>query len=133
MRVRLVGGASRHSDVVRVATRRKPRVDDVRKFGAVGDGKTLNTSAIRRAIDHCTPGGVVRVPAGVFQSGAIFLKSDMTLHLEAGVVLLGSADPKDYPVRRYRFGGKEKSCYASLINTPMRRADDGATSPSPSP
>jgi polygalacturonase len=117
VRACLAGGASCESDVVRIATKRKPRVEDIRTFDAVGDGKTLNTAAIQRAIDHCAPGGVVRVPAGVFVSGAIFLKSDMTLHLDKGAVLLGSADPEDYPVMRYRFEGKEKPCYASLVNT----------------
>ena len=52
-------------------------------FGAVGDGKTLNTAAIQNAIDTCTSagGGQVIVPAGRFLSGTICLKSNVELHL----------------------------------------------------
>ena len=54
---------------------------------------------------------------GIFLSGAIFLKSNMTLYLEDGAVLMGSPDTKDYPLMEYRFEGMEKLCYASLVNT----------------
>jgi polygalacturonase len=93
-------------------------VFEVTAYGAAGDGKTLNTHAIQAAIEACSPGGVVRIPAGVFLCGAIFLKSELTLHLDEGAVLLGSLYAKDYPVMRYRFEGRETNCYASLINTP---------------
>ncbi|MFK0009328.1 glycosyl hydrolase family 28 protein [Paenarthrobacter sp. NPDC090520] len=68
-------------------------------YKAVGDGQTLNTRAIQKAIDTCrTPGCTVVVPAGTFKTGAIFLHSDMTLELEDGARLLGSDDPADYPL-----------------------------------
>ena len=118
VRARVAVGSPLKSDTVRIATNPRTQVFDITKFGAAGDGKTLNTRAIQAVIDACGAGGVVRVPAGVFLSGAIFLKSDMTLHLDEGAVLLGSPDPKDYPVMKYRSEGKEKPCYASLINTP---------------
>ena len=56
-------------------------------FGAMGDGKTLNTEAIQAAIEACTAsgGGRVTVPAGKFLSGTIQLKSNVDLHLESGV------------------------------------------------
>lgn len=117
VRARLVTGEVLQSDVIRVATKGTPEVFDVTKYGAVGDGTTLNTGAIQSAIDACSVGGVVRIPAGVFVCGAIFLKSDMTLYLEKDAVLLGSTNPKDYPVMTYRSEGREKPCYASLINT----------------
>ena len=46
-------------------------------FGAVADGKTVNTKAIQSAIDACVAvgGGTVTVPAGVFVTGTIWLKS----------------------------------------------------------
>ena len=68
-------------------------------FGAVGDGKTLNTSAIQQAIDACTAagGGCVLVPAGDYLSGTIRLKSNVELHLESGAVLIASLDPADMP------------------------------------
>ncbi|WP_426004572.1 glycosyl hydrolase family 28 protein [Paenarthrobacter sp. NyZ202] len=70
-------------------------------YKAVGDGQTLNTAAIQKAIDTCrTPGCTVVVPAGTFTTGALFLHSDMTLHLEEGARLLGSDRPEDYPLEK---------------------------------
>ncbi len=89
----------------------------VTDFGAVGDGKTLNTRAIQSAIDACEENGKVVIPAGTFLSGAICLKSNMTFELEEDALLLGSEEPSDYPVEIYRFQGEEKKRYSSLINT----------------
>lgn len=86
-------------------------------FGAVGDGLTLNTAALQRAIDACGAGESVCIPAGVFRTGALFLHSDMTLHLAQGAVLLGSEDTADYPVLPYAFEGRRGHSYASLLNT----------------
>lgn len=97
----------------------------IESYGAVGDGRTLNTRAIQAAIDDCGAGGRVVVPAGCFVTGALFLKSDMTLYLEEGAVLLGSADPGDYPLMQYRWEGREALCYASLINTRDMDAETG--------
>lgn len=68
------------------------------KYGATGDGNTLNTVAIQKAIDEChqTGGGKVLFPAGRFLSGTIVLKDNVTLHLEKNAVLLGSTDLADY-------------------------------------
>ena len=68
-------------------------------FGAVGDGKTLNTAAIQNAIDTCTAqgGGRVLIPAGSFLSGTIRLRSNVDLHLESGAELISSLDPADIP------------------------------------
>jgi polygalacturonase len=78
---------------------------DVRAFGAAGDGQTLDTVALQRAVDACAAvgGGTVRFPAGTYLSGTVVLKSNVTLRLEAGAVLLGSPDPKDYPPRTPSF------------------------------
>ena len=118
VRARVKSGQPLQSNTLRCATRPQPRVFDITTYGAAGDGKTLNTHAIQAAIDACSPGGLVRIPAGVFLSGALFLKSAMTLHLDDGAVLLGSLNPKEYPLLKYRFEGRETNCYASLINTP---------------
>ncbi|HTD93079.1 MAG TPA: glycosyl hydrolase family 28 protein, partial [Chitinophagaceae bacterium] len=74
------------------------RVYNIRDFGAVGDGKTLNTVAIQKAIDACynAKGGTVLIPAGDFLSGTLELKSEVTIHLSAGGKLLGSPRREDY-------------------------------------
>lgn len=71
---------------------------DVRLFGARGDGQALDTVAINRAIDACAAagGGVVRLPAGRYLSGTVRLKSNVTLALDAGAVLVGTADLDQY-------------------------------------
>lgn len=98
-------------------TKTKGTVTDVTAHGAVGDGKTLNTNAIQAAIDACPSGGIVRVPAGVFLSGALRLKSDLTLEIAKEGAFKGSKDPKDYlPLVRNRFEGWEVETYASLLN-----------------
>ena len=72
---------------------------DVAKYGAVGNGKTLCTTAIQRAVDACAAagGGTVHFPAGKYVSGAIFLKSDVTLNIGQGATLLASTNFDDFP------------------------------------
>ncbi|TRX48705.1 glycoside hydrolase family 28 protein [Fulvivirga sp. M361] len=70
----------------------------VTDFGAVADGKTLNTEAIQNAIDaaHKLKGGIVVFTEGKFLSGSLVLKSDVRLLFEKGSVLLGSTHPGHY-------------------------------------
>lgn len=72
---------------------------DVTKFRAVGDGITMNTAFIQRAIDECSlsGGGEVRFPAGTFLTGTLYMKDNVTLSLSKNTVLLGSTNLKDYP------------------------------------
>ncbi len=72
---------------------------DVADYGAKGDGKTLCTGSIQKAIDQCSSqgGGTVCFPPGRYLSGTICLKSNVTLRLDSGCRLLGSKDLKDYP------------------------------------
>lgn len=72
---------------------------DVYDEGAKGDGVTLDTESIQRAIDRChnAGGGRVYLHNGKFLSGTIYLKSYVTLHIESGAVLLGSNQTDDYP------------------------------------
>ena len=86
-------------------------------FGADPLGEEICTEAIQRAIDLCPKDGEVLIPKGNFLSGALFLKSDMTLRLAEGARLCGSRRPEDFPLMTYRYEGKEQVCYASLINT----------------
>ena len=71
-------------------------VFDVRAFGAKGDGKTLDTPAINRTIEAAAAagGGTVRFPAGSYRCFSIHLKSNISLYLEPGAIIL-AADPKD--------------------------------------
>ncbi|MEJ7664679.1 MAG: glycosyl hydrolase family 28 protein [Hymenobacter sp.] len=70
----------------------------VKSYGAVADGRTVVTAAIQKAVDACTKagGGTVEVPAGTYIIGTVFLKSNVTLHLDNGAVLKGSPNLTDY-------------------------------------
>src|SRR5664279_4714909 len=74
------------------------KVFDVREFGAKGDGKTLDTAAIQKALDECgnAGGGIVRLPAGTYLSKPIFLHSRMTLQLDASAVLQATDERADF-------------------------------------
>lgn len=71
---------------------------NITKYGAIADAETVNTKAIQEAIDDASKagGGIVLVPSGQFVSGALFLKSNVELHLEKGARLLGSTNRLDY-------------------------------------
>ncbi len=71
---------------------------DVTKYGAIGDGKTLNTTFIQKAIDDCTKsgGGKVVFPAGIYLSGTIELRDNVTLYLKKDARLLGTTDIEQY-------------------------------------
>jgi len=75
-------------------------VFDVMDYGAVGDGVAMDTKAIQAAIEACTSagGGKVYLHNGKFLSGTLYLKSNVTLYVEAGAVLLGSTNLAEYPV-----------------------------------
>ena len=86
-------------------------------YHACGDGKTLNTATLQRAIDDCGEGECVYLPAGVYMTGALNLHSHMTLWVDEGAVLQGTENPADYlPKIWSRFEGKEQECYRSLLN-----------------
>lgn len=72
-------------------------------FGAVGDGQTLNTAAIQKAIDAvaATGGGTCFVPPGCYLTGTVFLKDNATLELAPGARLLGSPRIEDYAFVRW--------------------------------
>lgn len=80
---------------------------DIVKYGAVNDGKTLNTKAVQQAIDACNTkgGGTVIVPTGEFVIGTVYLKSNVNLYLETGAVLKGSPNLNDYaPYNEVHYG-----------------------------
>ncbi len=73
----------------------------ISEMGAVGDGATLNTAIIQKAIDACAAngGGSVIISGGRYLTGTIILKENVDLHLAADGVLLGSPRCEDYPER----------------------------------
>mgnify|MGYP000100578260 CR=1 FL=1 len=86
-------------------------------FWARGDGKTKNTAALQRAIDACSAGDAVYIPAGIYLTGALRLHSNMELYLDEGAILQGTAEIVDYQPRiPSRFEGTEMRCYSSLLN-----------------
>ncbi len=70
---------------------------NVRTFGAAGDGTTLDTAAINKAIDAAAAagGGTVYFPAGTYASYSIHLKSNISLYLEQGATLLAADAPPE--------------------------------------
>lgn len=73
-------------------------VFNVREYGAAGDGQTLDTEAIDKAIAECAKagGGQVLVPPGTYLSGTVHLKSNVTLKLDAGARIVGTEDLAQY-------------------------------------
>ena len=71
----------------------------IKEYGAVGDGLTLNTEIIQKAIDDChaSGGGRVTFDGGVYMTGRIYMKSNVELHIASSGVLLGSPECSDYP------------------------------------
>ncbi|MGO9479979.1 MAG: glycoside hydrolase family 28 protein [Limisphaerales bacterium] len=89
-------------------------VFNVRSFGATGDGRTLDSPAINRAIQAASAagGGTVFVPAGTYLSGSIHLTSNIHLQLAAGAVILGAPqnlnvydETEPWPAIAYEDGG----------------------------
>ncbi|HLG38370.1 MAG TPA: glycosyl hydrolase family 28 protein, partial [Chitinophagaceae bacterium] len=77
------------------------------KFGAIPDGNALNTKSINAAIDVMNKkgGGVVLVPAGLWLTGPVVIKSNINLHLAAGATLLFTKDKNEYPLIKANWEG----------------------------
>ncbi len=69
-----------------------------KELALIGDGMTLNTTAIQQGIDRLaeTGGGTLMIFPGCYLTGGVILKSGVTLHLMEGAILLGSTNPRDY-------------------------------------
>lgn len=76
-------------------------------FGAVADGKTLNTEAINNAIKdvNAKGGGKVVIPAGLWMTGPIELMSNVNLYTEKNALVLFTDDFNAYPILETSFEG----------------------------
>ncbi len=98
-----------------VATALSAATYDVRKYGAKGDGIADDTAALAAAVDAASKngGGTVDVPAGTYLSGTVFLKSNLTIHLDSGATI--------------KFSPNEAS-FAAYEQLPFTPVDDKETS-----
>ncbi|MDH1124665.1 glycosyl hydrolase family 28 protein [Enterobacter sp. GD03975] len=85
-------------------------------FGADPTAQRLSTSAIQQAINTAQRNDVIVIPQGHFLTGALFLKSGVSLRLDAGARLMGSQDLADYPLIDTRVAGIEMRWPAGIIN-----------------
>lgn len=120
---------------IKITTKTEPCAVSVKAFGAVGDGRTIDTVAIQRAINCLPEGGRLVFPEGTYLTGPIFLKSYMTVEFLKGAVLLGLTDKAAYPVvpaivedidggegaHFASFEGLARDSYASLITAEYAR------------
>ncbi len=93
------------------------RTFNITGYGAVGDGHTKNTKAFSEAIKACVEagGGRVIVPAGVWLTGPIELRSNLDLHLEEGAVIMFSNKFDDYPLIESTWEGQPRvQCMSPL-------------------
>ncbi|GGH57560.1 polygalacturonase [Filimonas zeae] len=83
---------------------------NIKAYGAVADGVTLNTVAINKAIEACSKkgGGVVVVPNGFWLTGPVVLKSNVNLHLKTNAILQFTQDFNQYPLVKSNWEGLDQ-------------------------
>ncbi|WP_320127423.1 glycosyl hydrolase family 28 protein [uncultured Sphaerochaeta sp.] len=90
---------------------------DVKDFGALGDGRTLCTQSLQRAIDTASEAKCpVYISEGTFLSGSLFLRENTRLVFEKDAILLGSQDLSDYAIEETRFEGRICIWPIALVN-----------------
>lgn len=113
--VKIVSEDKKNEKIYRLSTADESAVLNVKEFGAIGDGRHLDTAAFQGAIAAAPKGSRIVVPAGIYRCTSIFLKSHMTLELEEGAVILGHHERAHYPIlpaKLYDVDEKEKDCLA---------------------
>jgi polygalacturonase len=90
----------------------------VNDFGAVNDSTVVISKIIQKTIDECARkgGGVVAFRPGVYLTGSIYVKSNVHLKIDKGVLIKGSQDFNDYPEIDTRIAGIEMKWPSALIN-----------------
>lgn len=100
-----------------IAAAATPRSFVVNDYGARGDGVTMETASLQRAIDAAAlANGTVTFRPGTYLTGSLFLKSGVTLDVPEGVTLIGSEKLADYPMLPTRIAGIEMTWPAALVN-----------------
>jgi polygalacturonase len=91
-----LAGPGAHAEVASVPGAGTKAVFDVKLYGVVGDGATIDTPAINKAIEaaYSAGGGTVRFPAGTYACYSIHLKSNVVLYLEPGATILAASVPE---------------------------------------
>lgn len=113
-----------------IKTKKSKKRLDVTKapYNAVGDGETLNTLSLQKALDDCSQNEYVYIPKGNYLSGALDVRSDTEIYIDEGAILQGSINEKDYlPKVCSRFEGTERECYRSFINVGKLDREAGYT------
>lgn len=92
--------------------------NSVTEYGAVGDGKTLNTNAIQRALNIASArgGGEVLIPSGNFVSGSLVIGPGTTLRFARDAVLIGSDNIDGYPIVNVRWEGRWRPGHRALLS-----------------
>ena len=85
---------------------------EIREYGAVDDGRTVNTAVIQNTIDRChqAGGGTVLIEGGVYLCGTIFLRSNVTLEIAQGTVLKANPDISDYAENTHHNRYRNEEC-----------------------
>ena len=104
--------------VSKVGATKFPQSSKIFTVRASTDTVKVITKAIQKTIDYCAAkgGGIVQFAPGIYVSGAIFIKSNVQLKIDKGVIILGSQNFNDYPDIDTRVAGIEMKWPAALIN-----------------
>ena len=100
-----------------LATSFKRDTVNIIRFGAIPDGRSINTIAINNAIQFISSkgGGVVMIPSGAWMTGPIVLKSNVNLHLLKGALIIFTSDFAQYPLVVSSFEGSAAArCQAPI-------------------
>jgi polygalacturonase len=90
---------------------------ELSRLTACGDGVTICTHILQKVIDECAQagGGTVFIPSGVYLTGTLWMRSNITLHLDAGAKLLGVPDVSAFPIWVSQWEGTATPTHAALI------------------
>ncbi|HBB01288.1 MAG TPA: glycoside hydrolase [Porphyromonadaceae bacterium] len=94
------------------------KIFNIKDYGATGDGKSIDTEHINKAIIDCSNngGGIVLVPEGTFVTGTILLKSNVILYLEKKSIILGTDDISQYKSNNIRRNNSDRPLHLPLHN-----------------